>query len=481
MTNVVISYVYKTEFELFAKKVIKILAPDVDLQQCPYIIWMLLHLALLSKREIRRLMISLPPRHLKTICTVAFILWEIVQRPKQEIMIVSYNEAVAELILEKVREVMGSDWFEDNFEVSIGRTNSRSRIIFEQGGSISALSASGGVTGRGADIIVVDDAHNISDAFSPALIKRAVDNIMTSVFTRLNSARKGRILIIGHRISEDDLIGTLIEEEAGFEHLSLSYQADEDEVFTLGTFTWARKAGECLRPDNASEVERLRKQRSVPTFETLHQQNPGSSPLALHSNSFPVFQVAPNASGGTLLTVDWAFSIKEKRSFSVAQAWRTRNGSFYLLDQWRARAGITELISGVKEMVRRHQCNVVVIESGSLFVVLEKELRRYGNVCRVEESCTGNRSKLERFSEVLEIIENQLVTIPISAPWKSEFIEEICAFPNAETDDQVDAMTQALLWFKKNNLPPLPPRCWGAIVTGPRRPLGRGPFVFFPR
>jgi hypothetical protein len=245
------------------------------LELAAYIRYVAAELDRLAKGKGGRLCITLPPRHLKTEIAIAFMAYLLGHDPHLRIMVLSFNESLAKFIAGKVRSILRSKWYKEAFQTRIA--SDRGEITdFETdaGGGLFATHIGGGFTGRGADLIVIDDPVDIPNAGNIELLEKINSTVDGPVMSRLNSQRDGRVLIIAHRLSEFDLCGHVLA-QGGWRHVSLPLVAPKTKAYRISeTQTWIRKKGELLRPDAFSKKKLADLQRpSFPSFEVLYQQN----------------------------------------------------------------------------------------------------------------------------------------------------------------------------------------------------------------
>jgi predicted phage terminase large subunit-like protein len=388
-----------------------------------------------------RLVVNLPPRHLKTfvgsICLPAFILGN---NPKVQIMVVSYDEKLARLIAEKIREVMRSRWFSRTFNTRLAHDHARATdFATTAGGGVRAFSIEGGITGHGADFIIIDDPLQIGDANNRRqidLVNRLFD---TTIYSRLNDPETGHIVIIAHRLHEDDLCGHVLK-EGGWQHVLLPFVASRTKTLHYGDRVWRRKKGELLRPHPSKRVKRLRRD---PDFESLYQQNPGATGLPRITDAhFPPADPANFSQSPAVISIDPGQSAEEKASYSVVQVWRHSEAGYFLEEQWRARADFHALKTMSKTFVKHCRASVILIEKAGIGPALIAEIFRFSWTDVIE--ITPTESKLERLRRHAKTIRARRIQLPADAPWRSEYVREFSEFPHGASSDQVDATSQYL-------------------------------------
>jgi len=159
----------------------------------------------------------------------------------------------------------------------------------------SAVSIEGATTGKGGDYLILDDVVQIKDHDNIKVLERANQLFDSAIRTRLDNPREGCIVILMHRLHENDLIGH-VSQQGGWKRIVLPLIAPKSRKYDLGKGEiWHRKKGEPLRPDamTARQIAELRASKQKPGFETLQQQNPGGADrLRLKPEHFPTFEPA---------------------------------------------------------------------------------------------------------------------------------------------------------------------------------------------
>ena len=425
----------------------------------------------LIESKINHLLINLPPQHLKsfvgTICLAPYLLGE---NPRLRIIVVAYNDSFAESLCGKIRNIMLSAWYQRAFETRIREGHSRSNDFqTREGGGVFAAAATGAITGRAADFIIYDDPHEIGDWNNDRQLEQVWQNFNT-VISRLNDRVAGRILVVAHRVSENDLSSYLLK-ESGWKYVQLPLIAVRTKTFDLGHEEWLREKGSVLRPTAypPKEIERLRRTQVAPPFDLFYQQDldsPGSTRVrAEHFQSFDQRLFLPDP---VVLSIDPGQSARSDASHSVIQAWKHHQKNYYLIDQFCEQCDAEELRRAFWLLVRKYNPSVALIENTAngpaLYAAVKKKAK-----FDLRLVVTRRDSKAARLNDHLPKIRNRRIYLPNSAVWREYFINEVIAFPS-EFDDQVDAMTQYLDFIdKKPFIPPPPTRAIGVVVYA--RPL----------
>src|ERR1700727_1485264 len=200
--------------------------------------------------KIRRLIINLPPRSLKSHCSsIAFIAWLLGHNPAIQIIAASYGQDLADKLARDTRTLMEADWYRALFPTRLSARKAVNDVTTTAGGTRMATSVGGVLTGRGADVIVIDDPLKPDQALSEVGRKAVNEWFDNTLLSRLNNKETGIIIIVMQRLHQDDLVGHVLE-QADWDVISFPAIAEQDERYTVptpcGPFRFERKKGEVL-------------------------------------------------------------------------------------------------------------------------------------------------------------------------------------------------------------------------------------------
>jgi predicted phage terminase large subunit-like protein len=420
-------------------------------------------LELLASGKVNRLIVTMPPRSLKSIAiSVAFPAWLLGRDPRLRIMAVSYSEGLAEKLASDCLKVIEAPWYREAFPATRIARGRGARLDFEttRGGGRFSSSVGGSVTGRGGDIILLDDPHKPEEAGSDVRRQAVLDWYRSTLLSRLNRPLFDPIVLVQQRIHEADLAGHLLE-QVGWHHLNLPATAEEDCEIPLGrrgTRSW--RAGELLHPGRlpADLLERRRAELGSYVFAAQYQQRP--APLGggiVKWEWFRTHATPPRRQSGDLVVQSWDTATKadQANDYSVCTTWLVRDQQAWLIDLFRAKLEFPELRRRIEIEARRHDVSEVLIEEAGSGVALVQDLKR-GARLRVI-GMTPRDDKATRLLAVTPQIEAGRVSVPSDAPWLAEFRREMVLFPNGKHDDQVDSTTQFLKWMDR-------PRHWSGTI-----------------
>ena len=277
------------------------------------------------------------------------------------------------------------------------------------------------LTGRGADIIVIDDPLKPEEALSDAQRKAANEWYDHTLYSRLNDKRRGAIVIVMQRLHEDDLVGHVLAQEP-WEIVRFPAIAEADEVHEVETILetrcFTRRRGEALHPDREplDTLDRIRRTMGEYNFAGQYQQSP--APL-----------------GGGLV------------NFSVCTTWGVKDKELFLLAVFRQKLEYPALKRAVREQLGRFKATVVLIEDKASGTQLIQELIKEG--CHAVTRYQPTTDKIMRLHAQTALIENGFVRIPEDAPWLAEYLHELTVFPKGKHDDQADSTAQFLDSYQK--------------------------------
>lgn len=406
--------------------------------------------------RIRRLIINIPPRYLKSIsASVAFPAFLLGHDPSAQIICASYSQDLADKHARDCRAIMTSPWYQALFglRVSALRQAVAEFMTTEQGFRL-ATSVGGVLTGRGADFIIIDDPLKPDEALSDAQRKAANIWFDHTVYTRLNDKERGCIIVIMQRLHEDDLVGHILGQEP-WEVLRFSAIAEEDEEHIIetpyGTRSFSRKAGEALHPERESltRLAAMRKVLGEWAFAGQYQQAP--APLGgglVKQDWFKMYQPneLPYPFDKVIQSWDTANKATELSDYSACTTWGVKGKNIYLLGVLRKRLNYPDLKRAVCEQAALWRPNVILIEDKASGTQLIQELIQEGVYAVTRYVPEGDKTM--RLHAQTAMIENGFVFIPHQASWLAEYLHELTVFPNGKHDDQADSTAQALDWIK---------------------------------
>jgi predicted phage terminase large subunit-like protein len=441
----------RNDFRALIHKAFTTLCPGQDYERSWHVEAIAYRLERVRRGKIKRLIINMPPRSLKSIAaSVAFPAFILGRDPSRRIICVSYSAELAKKHSNDFRAVLEAPWYRSVFPTTrIGQyKNSETEIELTARGFRLATSVGGTLTGRGGDIIVIDDPLKPDDAMSATRRTAANQWFTNTLLSRLDDKRTGAIVIVMQRVHMDDLTGFVTGQSNEWEILNLPAIAEADEVIPISdTEVHCRKAGEALSPvrEPIAVLESLKLQLGSDAFSAQYQQAPVPPGGAMIKRKWitPYVELPP-ASERFLTLQSWDTASKggPENDFSVCTTWFvTRDKRWYLLDVWRKRVDYPALKAAVQAQARLYNARRILIEDMGAGTALFQELR--GKVSGIV-AIKPDRDKESRMAAVSSKFESGLVFLPKSAAWLADFEAELFAFPGAKHDDQCDSVSQAL-------------------------------------
>jgi predicted phage terminase large subunit-like protein len=404
---------------------------------------------------IKRLIINLPPRTLKSLATsVAFVAWLLGHEPSKQIMCASYGQDLADKHARDCRALINSQFYRNLFPGTVLSPDKHavSDFMTTRKGVRMSTSVGGAVTGRGADIIILDDVMKPAEALSEPQRKSGNDWYRTTLSSRLNSKKDGVIIIVMQRLHQDDLVGNLLESGEHWNLLSLPAIAQRDEEYLIespiGNCMFRRKAGEALHPerDSLETYERVRKEVGEFVFQCQYQQDPMPLEGGLIKRDWLKFYEPRELPKELYILQSWdtANGCGELNDYSVGTTWGVYHMDFYLLDVYRERVSFPQLKRALIELSRKFHPEKILIEDKSSGISLIQELRfDYVYGIQAYKPAPGS-NKFARLNAQSIKFESGRVYLPKEAPWLDDYIRELTGFPGTKYDDQADSTSQAL-------------------------------------
>ena len=442
----------RQHFHIFLMQVFRDLHPGKSpLHQAWYVKALCHALADAAQTPGSRLVISVPPRHLKSIAaSVALTAWMLGRDPALRIMVATYSQDLARLHASHCRTIMQSDWYRRLFPgTRIADDGNRVlEIVTTKGGGRKAISVGGSVTGHGADLIITDDCLKAEDARSEAVRAELKAWFDGTLATRLNSPGGGAIISIAQRLHEDDLPGYLLEK--GYDHLCLPAIADRDERISIAPgVLHHRRVNDLLDParQTREELEVVRRTLGPQVFSSQYQQTPvAPEGNLIRMEWFPTYDEVLDRDQYQAVVQSWDTASSElgTADYSVCLTLGFRERRWHLLHVLRERLEYPDLKRAVLRQHRIWKPDRVIIEDAGSGKSLWQELRR-GELPLVMWRPDG--SKESRIIGISAQLEAGMCALPVAAPWLEPFRSEMRSFPYGRHDDQADALSQFFEYF----------------------------------
>ena len=453
----------------FVQRAFHELNPQTPFLPAPYIELMVSKLEDCRSGKIRRLIINLPPRSLKSHCvSISFVAWLLGHDPSLQIIAASYGQDLADKLARDTRIVMESDWYRALFPTRLSERRAVNDFSTTAYGTRMATSVGGVLTGRGADVVIIDDPLKPDQALSEVGRKGVNEWYENTLLSRLNSKSKGCIIIVMQRLHQDDLVGHVLQRE---DWTVLSFPAiatDAERVLfstPYGEQLFIREPGEALHPEREpiEALEKMRRTIGAYNFSAQYQQSPIPVSGNLVKREWLRFY-DPAAERGRPSRVvqswDTANKTSELNDYSVCTTWSVHGKDLYLIDVFRQRLNYPDLKRAVVAHAHRFNADVVLIEDKASGTQLIQDLKNDFLFGVTEYKPPAGSDKIMRLHAVTDRFENGHVFLPQTAPWLEEYIAELIGFPGTRHDDQVDLTTQALDYLREPDFLTMYMKAW---------------------
>ena len=445
--------IIRTDFCTFFQKTFETLSPSRTYYHNYHIDAITHKLELVRRGKINRLIICVPPRSMKsTICSVAFPAFLLGHDPTKRIICLSYSAELAVKLGNDCREIMSSSWYQQLFPATkISRhKNTENEFATTRFGYRMSSSIGGSLTGRGGDIIILDDPIKPIDALSDKKRNDVNDAFVNTILSRLNDKRTGAIVIVMQRLHEDDLVGRLLREQPNeWTVVSLPAIAEEDTEIEIGaTKPHLRHAGEVLHAEREplEILESYRAQLGQAVFSAQYQQSPVPRDGAMIKRTWVRrYDRLPERKSSATVIQSWDPAIKESEqaNYSVCTTWLYQDKLYYLVDVFRDRIDYPTLKAEAISLAGLHKPNVILIEDAAGGTALAKELQQTGLPAVAVKPEFDKRIRMSIQSAKFE---SRRVFLPSVASWLYEYEIELFSFPGSRYDDQIDSTSQALAY-----------------------------------
>jgi predicted phage terminase large subunit-like protein len=402
--------------------------------------------------SIKRLIINMPPRSLKSLCvSVAWPAWILGNNPAARIMAASYSQSLSLKHSLDTRLIMNAPWYKRMFPKVIMSPdqNEKAKFTTTKRGFRFATSVGGTATGEGGNILIVDDPLNPMQAASDILRQSALDWLDQTFMSRLDDKQHGVIVIVMQRLHDDDITGHLLKKSPLWHHLCLPAIATERQIFHYGNVKIIRKSGDILHPGREGKklLEQARIELGNYAFAAQYQQQPVPMEgtmmrpewLRYYDHTLP--EDAP-------ITQSWDTAIKTGKAndYSVCTTWAEVDHHFYLLDLVQRRMEYPDLKRALLATADKWQPQAILIEDKASGQSLLQDIRRETTLPVI--AIRPLQDKITRFASVTALFEAGKILLPRNTPWRALYETELLSFPGTSHDDMVDSTSQYLCYSR---------------------------------
>lgn len=405
-----------------------------------------------AKGELKRLIINMPPRHTKSeFASYLLPAWFLGKFPHKKIIQTAHTAELAVGFGRKVRNLVSSETYQKVFETKLSSdSKAAGRWNTDVGGDYFAIGVGGAVTGKGADLLIIDDPHSEQEAKqgNPAVYDSVYEWYTSGPRQRLQPG--GSIIIVMTRWSKRDLTGQILKNS----------EKDGTNEWEVIEFPAILPSGTPLWPGfwKKEELEALKAELPVAKWEAQYQQNPTSEEGAIiKRENWRIWpDDTPPQCEYIIQSWDTAFEKSNRADYSACTTWGVfqhpdDTGNYrtniIVLDAFKRRMEFPELKQKAMEMYKEWSPDSLIVEKKAAGAPLVYELRQMG--IPLQEYTPGKGSdKIARVNAISDLFASGVVWCP-DTRWADELIEELAAFPNGDHDDLVDSTSQALLRFRQ--------------------------------
>ena len=403
----------------------------------------------LATGEIKRLIVNMPPRHTKSeFASYLLPSWMVGREPKLKIIQTTHNSELAVRFGRKAKHLIDSQDYQKIFKTTLQEdSKAAGRWETAQGGEYFAAGVGGAITGRGADLLIIDDPHSEQDALSPDALERAYEWYTSGPRQRLQPG--GKIVLVMTRWSTKDLTAKLIANQK--EAKSDQWHVVEFPALMDHGPVWPEYWSK-------DELEKVKATLPVGKWNAQWMQQPTSEEGAIIKREW--WQVYNKETIPPLQHViqsyDTAFMKKETSDYSAITTWgiffptEDQPANLILLDAIKGRYEFPELRRLALQQYKYWQPESVIIEAKASGLPLTYELRQM-DIPVINFTPSKGNDKHSRVNAVAPLFESGMIWAP-EQKFADEVIEECAAFPNGDHDDLVDSTTQAIMRFRQGGL-----------------------------
>jgi len=405
-----------------------------------------------EKGDIKRLIINIPPRYLKSLCVnVAWPCWLLGHSPERRVISASYSQPIATKHSIDSRLILNSKWYKKIFpETKItDDQNEKDKFITTKRGFRLATSVGGSLTGEGGNFLIIDDPQNPININSTQSRETTVNWYEQVFASRLDDKNNGVIVLIMQRLHEKDLSGHLLGKNSGvWEHLNIPaiFEKEISYHFFNSSKTKNLKINSVLHDnrENLESLQRTKKELGTHTFSSQYMQNPipydGGMVKVEWLSRYKNFDL-----DGKKIVQSWDCAIKsaKENDYSAVSIWTEFENNYYLLEVQRFKLEYPDLKRKLINFYEKYPTTCeVLIEDKASGQMLIQELRKETKIPVI--AILPKQDKVTRFAAVTTLFECGKIKIPEYADWLNDFEVEILTFPNSNNDDQIDTVSQYL-------------------------------------
>lgn len=404
-----------------------------------------------ARRDIQSLVINVPPGHGKSMITAVMFpawLWGPYNHPHERLLIGSHSIRLAERDSVTCRALIESPWYQnrwgDRFKLADDQ-NAKGRYKNSKGGERVVCSPGSKPTGESAEIILVDDAHDINQISEDSL-QTVRDWYDLALSTRIRNPKVGVRIVVGQRVAQKDLSGHLIE-SGKYTHLCLPAEYIPPDSGQTRVLADSRaEEGQILWPERytTEALSEIKVTLGSAGYSTLFQQRPippGGN--IIKTDWLRYYDTLPDNIDTWLQSWDLTFTGSKTSDYVVGTVWARKGGTFYLVDMVRGQWDFPATLKQIRALSERYPQAITKL--------VEKAANGHAAIATLQGEVAGlipitaSKGKVERLNAVAPLFEAGNVCLPQHAAFLDAYRAELTGFPAASHDDMVDSTSQALM------------------------------------
>ena len=441
-----------SDFGVFLRQCFHTLYPGKEFMDNWHIDAIVYHLECAIRGEMPRLIVNVPPRHLKSFITsVALPAFILGNDPTAKIICISYSDELTKTLMMDFRRIVEAEWYKKRFANVIPSKVTQNEFVTTEGGFRYATSVGGTLTGRGGDFIIVDDPIKPEDVLSDKIRESTNEWYKNTLLSRLDDKNRSVLILVMQRLHVNDPTGYM-GVSGGFHKLSFPAIAIKDEDIPISKDgVYHRRAGEPLQKDreDIDTLKKIRDEIGPHNFASQYQQTPEAPEGALFKKDwFQFVSKVPvrKPDGHFIISIDTASSKTETADFTAIMLMYSDDVSHCVLRAHRGRWEYSELEVIVSNYIKKYSDATFIVEAMGVGIAIISTLRKAGIKCIPVKP---KESKMQRASWILPTVFKKrvhILNIEGNNEWVEPFLNELLTFPHGRYDDYVDCFTQAVQW-----------------------------------
>lgn len=407
-----------------------------------------------TQGKIKRLIINIPPRYLKSICcSIVWPAWILGHFPHKKIITCSYSQIISDKNALAHRNLSYEQWYRElfpHFELCADQ-NTKNKFQTIVHGFRFSTTTGGSLTGEGGDFIIIDDPQNPMLIHCEYYQKYSINWFEQVLLTRLNNKKEGVIILLMHRLHSNDLTGYLLHKynKNHWHHINLPAYNNKKSI-KINNFLY--KKNQPLHParENKKDLQKIKNEIGIYNFETQYQQNPlKKSGQYIDIQKILRYDELPVNDLEICQSWDTSNNDGKNNDWSVCTTWLIHEKKFYLMYIVRKKLKYPALKNLIIDHFQHYNTSKILIENKASGQQIVQELSNKLPIIAINPN---KINKLARLMRVIHLFVEEKILLPKKASWLEIFEQELIFFPNSKHDDQIDSVTQFLNYQMDNEI-----------------------------